>query len=62
MLWPTSACGEFHRVDALAAVHGKMMRHDMQRADVREAVLLGGQEAEALYVSEFADEYDSILS
>ncbi len=53
---------EFHRVDALAAVQGKMMRLDMQRADVREAVLLGGQEAEALYSSDFADEYDSILS
>ena len=52
----------FHRVDALAAVQGKMMRLDMQRADVREAVLLGGQDAEALYSSEFAEEYDSIVS
>ncbi len=53
---------EFDRVDALAVSHGKMMRLDMQRPEVREAVLLGGQGAEVLYSSEFADEYDSIDS
>jgi hypothetical protein len=51
---------DFHRIDALAAVQGKMMRLDMKRAEVRDAVLLGVQDAGELYSSELADEFESI--
>ena len=52
----------FHRIEALAEVSGKMLRLDMQRAAVREAVLLGGLEAADLYVSEFASAHDTVDS
>ena len=41
---------------------GWMLRLDMQRAEVREAVLLGGLEAADLYVSEFASAHDTVDS
>lgn len=54
--------GEFHRIEALAEVDGRMRVIDMQVASVREAVGAAGQGAAELYRSNFAIDYDLVAT
>ena len=50
--------GEFHRIEALAEVDGKMRVIDMQIESVRQSVLASEKGAVDLYRAEFAADYD----
>jgi hypothetical protein len=50
--------GEFHRIEALSKVDGRMRVLDMKRDAVRQAVMAGTQTAMEIYQSNIAVDYD----
>ena len=48
---------EFHRVEAVAELEGRMRALDMQSPIVRETVIRGGTTAKELYLSNVAIDY-----
>jgi len=51
--------GEFHRIESLAEIDGRMRVLDMKRQDVREAIMVGNQSAKDIYQSKVAIDYDT---
>lgn len=51
---------EFHRIEAVAEVDGKMRVLDLKKEDVREMILYGKKEALEIYKADIAIDYDSL--